>query len=362
MNIPWVRYLLVLLKNRLGVVQCPSFVTFLVTWRCNQRCIMCDIWKKKKSTEMSVMEIERIFSQLKPLDAIKISGGEPFLREDLAEIVSILKQRVRPKIIHLTTNGTLTEKILSFIEKAGDLSNLHIKISIDALREEYNRIRGSNDSYTQAMATLSELVKVREKYGFYLGVAQTVVSPQCLADYEKLQQICRQKNVHLFSALAHPVPELYQANQSDNQMKVAENLGAEMPSDFSREQIATMLKKFDDEASEVNDFLEKVVKKYYLKGLRNRLLTKKKIPNPCCVELRSHLRILPNGDVPVCLYRATVVDNLLNPEVGNFEKFWFNSKKLQEYRQMVSHCRGCWEECEAIPNGVYTGDIIRAMV
>ena len=362
MNIPWGRYLLTVLKNRMGVIQYPSFVTFLATWRCNQRCIMCDIWKKENCTEMSAMEIDRIFSQLKPLDAVRVSGGEPFLREDLAEIVSIIKRRVKPKIIHLTTNGTLTEKILSFIERSGDLSNLHIKISIDALGEEYNRIRGSNDAYRRVVATLAELVKARERYGFYLGVNQTIVSLKCLADYEKLQQICRQKNVHLFSEFACSVPELYRANWSINQKEVAENMGAKMPSGFSWEQIAMMLKKFDNETSRVNNFFEKVVEKYYLKGLRNRLLTKKKIPNPCCVELRSHLRILPNGDVPVCLYRATVVDNLLNLEEGDFKKFWLNSKKLQEYRKIVSLCRGCWEKCEAIPNGIYSGDIIRAIV
>ena len=67
-----------IIKNIAGIKQKPSFVTFFVTWRCNNKCVMCDVWKKEAQRELSAPEIEAIFKELGEIDAIRISGGEPF--------------------------------------------------------------------------------------------------------------------------------------------------------------------------------------------------------------------------------------------------------------------------------------------
>ena len=64
----------------------PRFLTYLTTFRCNARCVMCDSWQKGGGDELSLAAIEGIFAQLPRLDAVRLSGGEPFLRRDLREI------------------------------------------------------------------------------------------------------------------------------------------------------------------------------------------------------------------------------------------------------------------------------------
>lgn len=65
--------------------------------------------------------------------------------------------------------------------------------------------------------------------------------------------------------------------------------------------------------------IEEIVDRYYQCGLRNRLLlgeNKNRLllgenkPNPKCVALADHLRILPNGDVPVCYFNSKIVANV----------------------------------------------------
>ncbi|MBU4251662.1 MAG: radical SAM protein [Candidatus Omnitrophica bacterium] len=316
---------------------------------------MCNIWKKKKNYEVTLDEVNSIFSRLRPLDVVRITGGEPFLRNDLAEIVGIINKYAKSPIVHITTNGTLTEKILSFIRKVKNPRNIHIKISIDALREEHNRVRGVNDSYAKAMLTLAELSGLKQKYGFYLGVNQTIVSPECRDDYNGLQEICNKYHVKLYPVLAYAHPPLYAADNysAENQEKCKTSVFGS----FSHQQIIEMFNAFKKDISGWDNFAEKITASYYLEKLHEYLSCRKNHTQPKCVALRSHLRILPNGDVPVCLYNPAIVGNLL--EELNFKKFWLKNKNIEKYRQDIRRCSGCLAKCELIPNGIYTGDIIK---
>jgi MoaA/NifB/PqqE/SkfB family radical SAM enzyme len=73
------------------------------------------------------------------------------------------------------------------------------------------------------------------------------------------------------------------------------------------------------------------------------------------VALRSHLRLLPDGGVPVCQFNTEVVGNLLRQ---SFDEVW-RSAAAQKSRDWVDACTGCWAECEVVPNAVYSGDIWR---
>ena len=81
-------------------------------------------------------------------------------------------------------------------------------------------------------------------------------------------------------------------------------------------------------------------------------------PHPHCVALRSHLRLLPDGRVPVCQFNTETVGNL---HASAFEDVW-RSPSAESARGWVDACPGCWAECEVIPSAIYTGDIVRAAV
>ena len=125
---------------------------------------------------------------------------------------------------------------------------------------------------------------------------------------------------------------------------------------ISKDELRSMLIGFINDTKKIKNFYERLIKKYYLVGAYNRLILGKPYPSPICVALNDHLRILPNADVPICLYNSNIVGNLLKQ---SFREIWFG-KEIEEYRQKVKNCPICWAGCEIIPNAIYTGDIAKS--
>lgn len=97
-------------------------------------------------------------------------------------------------------------------------------------------------------------------------------------------------------------------------------------------------------------------KRYYLEGLAARLAARPtREPRPRCVAVRSHLRILPNGGVPVCQSNTEAIGNVVR---DGFEADW-RSDRANRARQWVDRCAGCWAECEVVPSAIYSGDLAR---
>ena len=343
-------------KNRLGLIPHPSLCTYFVTWRCNARCVMCDVWKKNRENELSLDEIDSAFTKFKHLDVVRISGGEPFMRDDLIDVFNIIQRRVKPRIVHITTNGLLTDQILSFIKKMQHSENVHFKISLNAPGDKYDEIMGIKGAYGAAKKTLKELSCLRSQYGFYVGVNQTIVDDECLKQYDGLRQICGKYNVDLLPTFAYKKVALY--SQNNHTLSMGEGDLTSTFSEFSRKSLLDFFEKAFKDVKNISNFAEKLIKKYYLKGTYNRLILHKHVPNPKCTALRSHIRVLPNGDIPTCLYYPNVVGNLLN---DNFTEVWFNAE-TRKMRKVVDKCSGCWAGCEVIPNAIYTGSIIEALL
>ncbi|UCG53882.1 MAG: radical SAM protein [Dehalococcoidia bacterium] len=316
---------------------------------------MCEIWRKSKHDEMTLEQIDALFSQLRRLDGIRISGGEPFLRSDLSEIINIIQRKTSPSVVHITTNGLLTERIVEFIKSVDSPGKIHFKISIDAVGERHDGIRGVQGAYRSAIDTLRELARLKGSYYFYLGVDQTIVNSD-VESIQALQRICEDMGISLHQVIAYGETALYQHGDGLSLLP-SSSAGIKTFGEFSKGELEHILALMGENASKIDDFTEKITKRYYLRGLRNRLLLGKAKPRPKCVALGSHLRILPNGDVPICLYDSTIVGNLT--KVG-FKELWFGGR-MGEYRDRVKRCPGCWAGCEVIPNAIYSGDIIRAL-
>jgi Fe-coproporphyrin III synthase len=343
------------IKNKLGIIQYPSFVTFLVTWRCNGRCVFCDIWKRKPSMaeELSVEEIRKIFKQLKKFDVLRISGGEPFLRNDLADIINGIEEVNPPSMIHITTNGILTDRIVNTIKAIKPLEKVHIKISIDNIGEKHDKIRGVPNAYNNAFKTVKELVKLRSKIKFHIGVNQVIAEENQIDSYPELENIFKEYNVPVYPVIAHSENSLYSDKGIADSSTYLKTF-----TPFSKKELKRFFEMVFKKNKENNNLTERIVDKYRLKGLYNRLVYKKNKPHPKCVALNSHLRILPNGDIPVCIYNGTIMGNL---KKDRFKDIWFN-KKMLPHRKWVKNCSGCWQGCECKVNGIYTGDIWKGLI
>ncbi len=341
-----------IVNNKTGRVQLPNMCTFIVTWRCNLRCFMCDVWKKTDHDDMTLDDIRAVFQQIPHLDSLRITGGEPFLRRDLANITRVILEETNPSVVHVTTAGVLTERIVEYAQAVGS-PKLHLKLSIDAVGERHDEIRGVRGVYEKAMRTLRGLVELRGKYGFYVGVNQTITDKNW-DQIEPLRAEMNKLGVSVHYAIATDHYTLYRLNTAKE--KDIPDMKSVSLSDFTPEQLQYIFEQLDRRDG-IKDIPEWLVQRYYLRGLKNRLLHNIEKPKPRCIELHNHFRLMPNGDVVTCVYYPTVVGNL---RTQSLQQVWSHETTSQQ-REIVRNCPGCWAGCEVKPNAIYTGDIARAL-
>ena len=95
----------------------PMNITCSMLYRCNSRCLTCNIWEKKVEY-FSVDEWDKTFQSLgKAPFWFTFSGGEPFLRRDIPDIVKAAYDRCHPGIVNIPTNAFATNVITNSVEK-----------------------------------------------------------------------------------------------------------------------------------------------------------------------------------------------------------------------------------------------------
>jgi MoaA/NifB/PqqE/SkfB family radical SAM enzyme len=152
----------------------PTFISFNVTNRCTQRCPMCSVWREP-SDELTVDEIARIFAQLRRagMTAVEVSGGEPFLRSDIFEILDVLDRL--GFLYSVNSNGTLlTPETVDRLSSCRGL--LQLAISLDSLhRERYAQLRGT-DSLPTVIDNLEMLAGSSRRLPVKLNVTMSRVN------------------------------------------------------------------------------------------------------------------------------------------------------------------------------------------
>ncbi len=346
-------YFRTLYRNRNGFPDLPRLLTYIVTFKCNARCVMCDSWKKSGHNDLSIDEIESVMKQLPVMDAVRLSGGEPFVRKDFPEILELTRRHLKPFGIHVTTNGFLTEKIVETCASRNKNTPLYVMISIDGMAEKHNQIRGRDYAWENAMATISELAPRQHRLNLKLFINQTIVDEESMDQYHRLHSYMKQYDVIHNIVLAYDTSATYSRAGGIN---VAPRETGEFTTygSFCSASIGDFLTQVEEDLKR-QPLIERKVKQFYLNGIKNRILYHKGHPNPKCVALKSHLRIFPDGTVPVCQFNTAPVGNLRDQ---SFFEIW-NSDRIQRFRRWVSRCPGCWAECEVLPNAIYSGDLLK---
>ena len=344
------------LKNRRGFADQPHFLTYCVTYRCNAKCIMCDSWKKPAVEELTQQEIERILRQLPRLDGVRLTGGEPFLRADLPEIAALVQGLIRPLFLHITSTGFFTERVVRFCESRQPDLPLHLLISLDAMNGKHDAIRRASSAWDRATQTLKALAPRQKELNISVAVNQTILDQEGMEDYKKLHEFCGRNGLRHNAVLAYDGNAIYDENPEVVRRSPA---GPYLSTwgKFSRADLEAWLSEVQADL-DASPSLATAAKRYYMAGIRGRTLENRMRPNPACVALSSHLRLLPDGGIPVCQFNSTIVGNLRK---APFEEIW-KSERAGQGRAWVRQCRGCWAECEVIPNAVYSGDIIKHLL
>lgn len=189
--------------------------TIAITYRCNSRCRMCNIWQIENPADLPLA----YFNNLSPdLKYINLTGGEPFLRSDLPEIVEIIKRKSPQAKIIISSNGLATDLIISQMKKILVINNkVGIRISLDGLGEAHNQVRGIPDIFTKAMATINGLKKIGVKN---LGISFTIMDFN-VGELKKVYDFAQEKNLELAMALVQN-SDIYFSKDDNATSKIVE--------------------------------------------------------------------------------------------------------------------------------------------
>jgi radical SAM protein with 4Fe4S-binding SPASM domain len=166
----------------------PKQVGYLIAYvtnRCNFRCSFCfyyaEIEKGKKPNELTLHEFEQITTKLGPLLQLSLTGGEPFIREDLDEITRLFVQNNSVAYLTIPTNAWLTDKMVTYLQKVlpqFPKTFFRIVFSIDGIEEEHDQLRSKPGSFQKIRESYQQLNSLRKKYSNLVLDANSVFSAQ----------------------------------------------------------------------------------------------------------------------------------------------------------------------------------------
>lgn len=159
----------------------PLYFVFFVTENCNAHCSHCLLGQRTEwvKDELTIDEIEKVSASMGDMLFFTPTGGEPFIRKDLAEIVHIFKVNNHAANVGIPTNGSLTGRIVETTEtmlRQNPNIDLHIDVSIDGIGEDHDRIRNTPGLFDKAVRTYKELRRLEKHYPNFSVCVQITVS------------------------------------------------------------------------------------------------------------------------------------------------------------------------------------------
>jgi MoaA/NifB/PqqE/SkfB family radical SAM enzyme len=151
----------------LSEVPSPPFLILFINSICNLTCEHCFYWKNlNQRDDLTVDEIFSLSNELGRIENLNLSGGEPFIRKEFAEICRHFIQRNKVEQIYVPTNGYYVKKTVDAISdvlKETSLKLFAAEISLDGMPEFHNRFRGSDRSFQYAMETYEALTELQKQ-------------------------------------------------------------------------------------------------------------------------------------------------------------------------------------------------------
>ena len=286
----------------------------ITTYRCMNKCQMCHIWKHPTKTEDEFKP--ELLEKLPELDFVNITGGEPFLRDDIEEIIRILEKKARRIVV--STNGYLTQRILALAKK---VKGIGIRISLEGLPEINDTLRGQEHSFDHGLRTLLGLRRMGlNDIGF--GIT---VSDRNALDMLELYQLAKSMDVEFATAVVH---NSYYFHKHDNEISDKDKV-IECFVELINELLKTRRPK--------NWF-----RAYFNFGLINYVKGKSRLLS--CGAGTDMFFLDPYGDIRPCngMDEGTKKYVMGNLSDQTFHQIW-SSSKANELRERIASCpKNCW--------------------
>jgi MoaA/NifB/PqqE/SkfB family radical SAM enzyme len=297
----------------------PTDAIIALTYRCDARCEMCNIWQLKPQEFLSIDDYAKVPSSLKD---INVSGGEAFMRSDVVDIVKVIHAKCNDPRIVISTNGFRTAQIIAAMEELRrTIPNIGIGVSLDGMGETHNRIRGVKHAWENATATLKQL---RERGFTNIRIGFTAMNEN-IGEMRQVYDFANEMGVQFTTAVAQN-SDIYfstQVNQDVSDETLYDALGYVMKQELKSYHPKRWLRAYFESGTLVFNREKK------------RLLE--------CRAGIDFFYLAPEGIVYPCL---TIPSPMGDLKGSSFEAVW-ESGAAARVRGEIDGCEQCWMICTA---------------
>lgn len=301
----------------------PTDSVIAITYHCNAKCQMCNIWQIKEHSDISASEYLKLPNTLKD---INISGGEPFMRTDILEVFKNVKNACPQARYVISSNGLAPNLIQQKITEILKIEpNIGVAISLDGLGEIHDRVRGIPGAYEKVLKTIEILKNAGVKY---IKLAYTLTNDN-LEEMIKVFDLSKKLKVD-FTMAAMQNSDVYFGNKENKLHQDPQNL---------KQAFFYVIKK------QLQSWHPKQWgRAFFTYGLYQFIIGKgRKLPPEAGNE---HFFLDPNGDVYPSVVDAQNMGNIT--EVKNFSHLWCSEKNLALRNNLINGlAKPSWMICTA---------------
>jgi MoaA/NifB/PqqE/SkfB family radical SAM enzyme len=286
-------------------------LSIIVTYRCNSHCSTCNIWKHptRPGVEIGLDLLRKLPAGF---DNLNITGGEPTLRSDLAEIAGVLRPKART--LEISSNGLFPQRLEAIVSRFPDIK---IRFSLEGRAEVSDVIRGEKDGFAVKVAGMRRLKKLGGKD---LGFA-AVIQDENVADLPLLYDLCQEMGLELSTSALH---NGFQFHKADN-----------FP--YDRRRVARGIEPLIVRMLKSNS-LKNWFRAYMNLGLMEKIIGNERlIP---CTAGTGFAFVDPWGDVYACNVRSDLHMGSLKSQT--WEEIQRGEAALEVRRKVAGCPQNCW--------------------
>ena len=345
--------------NQIDRLITPKTLTIFITNRCNERCDHCFHWQELNTptAELSLEEIERLAHSLHKPASISFTGGEPFIRKDLPQVVQRFNQINNCRTFGIASNATLknqtVQSCLEILETC-DIDQLAVQVSIDGLNETHNRIRRVPQAFDRTMETLTALVSLRDKFPHFKPAVNFCILKENHNEIESFIKTLRPLNIPIRFTIVrgnsygtYALPADVQAGIDPKETHCAELTIEELEAAYR------LIDHLDRGAH--GGFWTETERQKIQTTLRMIRTGQRQLP---CYNGRLEAVVYANGDFAMCELTKPI-GNLRNYDM-DVREIW-KSKAAQEMRKKISGCY-CIHGCSIVTSLGLQPDILHKKV
>ncbi len=319
----------------------PIFATLVTNYNCNFHCVMCDvpardrILRDRGLKELSTEQIKAVLKDFAALgvSGVAFTGGEPFLRKDIYELLAYSKKM--RLFTHISTNGSVfnEENVRKTLATGVD----SINISLDgAFKATHDHIRDFPGAFDKATAAIERIDRIRKE--------------QKLPVRLKIVSVINQRNIE-------EVPELLKLRQRLN----ADSIEFIPEQPFSTAEMtsrtpadpAFLVKaaQYSKMLIELKNNGEKIENSVGHLSLFTKAFADRRIPFNCYAGYNS-IAVDCFGEIYPCAPWYNWDKAVGNIAKQSVKEFWY-SREYNKSRGDILKCHGCYLTCQSELNMIF---------